>query len=91
MRKIQALNDHVIVEVLEPIESTSEGGIVLPGTVIMEPQKYGQVVSVGEDIKDIKIGDIVAFAKFGGQDIILNRVVIKVLKKPEIYGIISEE
>jgi len=91
MRKIQAINDHVIVEVVVPAENTSEGGIFLPGTVEMEPQRYGNVISVGPDISDIKVGDVIAFAKFGGQDIILNRVVIKVLKKAEIYGVISEE
>ena len=90
MKKIQAINDHVIVEVVQASEETSKGGIVLPGTVEIEPQRYGKVVSVGPNIDDIKIDDIVAFAKFGGQDIILNRVTIKVLKKPEIYGIITE-
>ena len=91
MRKIQAINDHVIVELVVATENTSEGGIFLPGTVEMEPQRYGNVISVGPDITDIKVGDVIAFAKFGGQDIILNRVVIKVLKKAEIYGVISEE
>jgi chaperonin GroES len=91
MKKIQALNDHIIVELEIESERKTDSGIVLPGMVVTEPQKYGKVISVGKDIKDIKIGDTVAFAKFGGQDIILNKVVIKVLKKPEIYGIITEE
>ena len=91
MKKIQAINDHVIVEVVVATEATSEGGIFLPATAEMEPQKYGEVISVGPDITDIKVGDIIAFAKFGGQDIILNRVIIKVLKKAEIYGIITTE
>ena len=90
MKKIQAINDHVIVEVIQDTEKKSEGGIVLPETVETEPQRYGKVISVGPNIDDIKVDDVVAFAKFGGQDIILNRVIIKVLKKPEIYGVITE-
>jgi chaperonin GroES len=90
MKKINAINDHVIVEVVMPKENTTEGGLVLPQNVEIEPQKYGKVISVGEDAKTIKVGDVVAFAKFGGQDIILNGKIIKVLKLGEIYGIIEE-
>jgi co-chaperonin GroES (HSP10) len=88
MKEIQAINDHVIVEVVMPKEDITEGGIVVPLNVKMEPQTYGEVISVGELVNTVKIGDILAFAKFGGQDIILNGKIIKVLKLGEIYGII---
>ena len=90
MKEIQAINDHVIVEVVMPTEDVTKGGIILPEQVIMEPQKYGKVISVGELVKTIKVGDLLAFAKFGGQDIILNGKIIKVLKLAEIYGVIKE-
>lgn len=90
MRKIKAIGNHVIVEVVA-LETKTEGGIFLPETVVTEPQKYGKVVSVGPDVVGIFEGNIVAFASFGGQDIILNRTVIKVLKNEEVYGVISEE
>lgn len=90
MKELQAINDHVIVELVMPKEDTTASGIILPEQVIMEPQKYGKVLSVGELVQTIKVGDTIAFAKFGGQDIILNRKIIKVLKLPEIYGVIKE-
>lgn len=91
MRKIQAINDHVIVEVVLPAENKTEGGLIVPLNVEMEPQKYGVVLSVGEQVKTVEVGDTLIFAKFGGQDIILNGKILKVLKLPEIYGIISRQ
>lgn len=92
MKKIVAINDHVVVEVITPkTEKITDGGIVVPLNVETEPQKYGKVVSVGESVTTIKVGDNIIFAKHGGQDIILNGKIIKVLKLGEVYGIIEEE
>ena len=89
MQTIQAVNDKVVVEVLKQKNST-KGGIIVPETVINEPQLYGKVMSVGEDISTIKPGDILLFHRNGGQDIVLDRRVIKVLTYPEIYGILED-
>ena len=83
MKTIQAVKDKVIVEVLKQEEST-KGGIIVPETVINEPQLYGKVMSVGEDISTIKPGNILLFHRNGGQDI----VEIKIVKNR--HGIIGD-
>ena len=89
--KIEALNDHVIVKIVDNIEIKTDGGIVIPETVIMEPQKYGIVISRGPKCDaNIEEGDTIIFAKHGGQDIIIDNKSVKVLKQGEIYGVIRK-
>jgi len=89
MKFVKALKDKVIVEILRPAEKT-EGGIIIPETVEKDPQGYGYVLSVGEEITTIKEGEVILFAKFGGQDIMIDKRIMKVLGYSEIYGILEE-
>lgn len=91
MKEIKAVNDHVIVKEIVKEEEKTESGIIIPQTVRVEPQKTGKVISVGEDVKKIKKDDMVMFHQSGGQAIILNGEVLRVLKKNEIYGVIVEQ
>jgi len=74
--KLQPLGDRIIVKPT-PREEITKGGIVLPDTVQEKPQE-GKVVAVGpgkmtDDGKriaiDLKVGDTVIYAKYGGSEI----------------------
>ncbi len=74
--KLQPLADRVVVKPMERVEKT-KSGIYIPDTAKEKPQE-GEVVAVGpgrlsEDGKriamDIKVGDIVIYAKYGGSEI----------------------
>lgn len=91
--KIDAINEHVIVEIVDVVVEKSQGGIILPENVANPPQKIGRVLSVGPKCtQGIEIGNIIMFAKHGGQDImdIATNKIFKVLKEGEIYGILRE-
>jgi len=73
--KLQPLADRVVVKPIEREEKT-KGGIYLPDTVKEKPQE-GKILAVGpgrlsEDGKriamDVKVGDIVIYAKYGGAE-----------------------
>ncbi len=91
---IEAVKDKIIVTVLKE-ENISDGGIILPETASSNaPQSLGEVVSIGPDASEetgIKKGDIIVFAKFAGQDIIINKYSFKVLMSGEVYGIFAKE
>lgn len=89
MKFVKAIKDKIVVEVLKQDEKT-EGGIIIPATAERDPQGYGRVLSVGEEVPTIKEGDIILFAKFGGQAILIDGRVMKVLGYPEVYGILEE-
>lgn len=90
---IQAVNDKIVCILLQKSNTTS-GGIVLPDDTSQEPQKYGKVISVGEDIKEkdtIKKDDIILFHPSGGMSIILEGAICQVLSYQEIYGVIKNK
>lgn len=88
-KTIEAVMDKVAVIIIEEEKKTSSG-IIIPATVSNEPQGYGVVVSVGPEVKTIKVNDIVIFNKRAGQDIMLNQKVIKIMFDKEIYGIVKD-
>lgn len=89
MKTIIAIKDKIVAKIIKPEQVTS-GGIILPENAINEPQGYGEVISVGEKVEKVHIGDIILFHKNAGQDIILERQTIKVLIDNEVYGILKE-
>ena len=75
--KIRPLHDRVIVR-REEEEQKTAGGILLPGSAQEKPNR-GKVVAVGSgrildngDTRavDVKVGDIVVFAQYAGNDTI---------------------
>jgi chaperonin GroES len=74
--KLEPLGDRVVVKPSTKEEMT-KGGIVIPDTAKEKPQE-GEILAVGpgkmtEDGKriplDVKVGDIVIYAKYGGTEI----------------------
>ena len=74
--KLQPLGERVVVKPM-PKEEVTKGGIVIPDTAKEKPQE-GKVLAVGpgrmtEDGKriamDVKVGDVVIYAKYGGTEI----------------------
>jgi len=74
--KLDPLADRVVVRPSSK-EEVTKGGIVIPDTAKEKPQE-GEVLAVGpgkmtEDGKriplDVKVGDIVIYAKYGGTEI----------------------
>jgi chaperonin GroES len=74
--KLDPLGDRVVVKPRSK-EEVTKGGILIPDTAKEKPQE-GEVVAVGpgrmtDDGKrlamDVKVGDIVIYAKYGGTEI----------------------
>jgi chaperonin GroES len=90
MKNIKAINDIVVAEEIIKREETTAGGLIVPQTVKVEPQKYGKVLSIGEKVDNIKVGDIIVFHQSAGQAVIMEGMIQRVLKKDEIYGIFQD-
>jgi chaperonin GroES len=91
--KLKPLADRVVVKPIER-ETVSRGGIVLPDTAKEKPQE-GKVLEVGEgrlsdDGKrlpmDVKKGDIVVYAKYGGTDIKIGDEELIILREGDILA-----
>jgi chaperonin GroES len=90
---IKPLGDRVVVKRVEE-EQITRGGIVLPDSVKEKPQK-GKVLAVGagrfEDGKriplDVKEGDVVLFAKYGGTEIEVEGEELIILSERDLLAI----
>ncbi len=93
---IRPLHDRVIVRRMEE-ETTTAGGIVLPGSATEKPDQ-GEVLAVGKgkilengDVRpmDLQVGDKVLFGKYSGTEVKLNGETILVMREEDIMGVIE--
>jgi chaperonin GroES len=91
--KIHPLGERILVKPTAR-EEVSRGGIVLPDTIKEKPQE-GEVIAVGEGKRsdkgeripmDIKVGDIVIYAKYGGTEIKLEDDDYIILRESDILA-----
>lgn len=93
---IKPLGDRIVIRVIADTEQTT-GGIFIPDSAKEKPQK-GEVVAVGlgklnekgeREPLDVKVGDIVLYAKYAGTDIKLDSVEYKILSVKDALGILE--
>ena len=94
--KIRPLSDRVVARRVEE-ETTSAGGIVLPGSAAEKPSQ-GEVIAVGggaikEDgsvrTLDLSVGDKVLFGKWSGTEIKLDGEDLLIMKESDVMGILA--
>jgi len=93
---IRPLHDRVIVKRVEE-ETTSAGGIVLPGSATEKPSE-GEVLAVGNgkqldngDVRalEVKVGDRVLFGKYSGNEVKIDGEELIVMREEDIMGILG--
>ena len=65
---IKPLGKRVLIKQVEQ-EEVTKSGIVLPGTASKEKPITGEVLAVGKDVEDVKVGDKVIFEKYSGTEV----------------------
>jgi chaperonin GroES len=94
--KVKPLHDRVLIERVEA-ESKTAGGIIIPDTAKEKPSE-GKVVAVGEGLRDdsgkrialdVKAGNRVLFAKWGGTEVKVAGKELIILKESDILAIIE--
>jgi chaperonin GroES len=90
---LQPMADRVLVKPIEKEEKT-KSGIYLPDTAKEKPQE-GEVIAVGpgkmsDDGKriamDLKVGDMVIYAKYGGTEIKVDDDELIILRESDILA-----
>ena len=91
--KLQPLADRLVVKPIEREEKT-KSGIYIPDTAKERPQE-GEVIAAGpgrlsEDGKriamDVKVGDVVLYAKYGGTEIKIEGEEVIILRESDILA-----
>jgi chaperonin GroES len=94
--QFRPLRDRVLVKRLDQEEKTP-GGIIIPDTAKEKPIQ-GEVLSVGAGVRDdkgtlhpleVKSGDRVLFAKWGGTEVKIDGTEYIILKESDILGVLD--
>jgi len=94
--KFRPLYDRILVERVEEEEKT-KSGIIIPDAA-REKQQRGKVVAVGkgrvndkgEVLKlEVKVGDVVLFEKYGGEEIKIDGQEYVILKEEGVIGVVE--
>ncbi len=93
---IKPLGDRIVIKVIEDTEQTS-GGIFIPDSAKEKPQK-GEIVAVGlgkmndkgeREPMDVKVGDVVLYAKYAGTDIKMDGIEYKILSVKDALAVLD--
>lgn len=96
VNKIKPLFDNLLIEPLTR-ETTLPSGIVIPDTAKEKPQE-GKVISIGSGKRDedgnkipveVKVGDIVMYKKWGGNEIKIEGKEYLLVKEEDILAVIE--
>ncbi|MGB1216767.1 MAG: co-chaperone GroES [Saprospiraceae bacterium] len=89
--KLKPIGDRVVVKPAQAEEKTA-GGIIVPDTAKEKPQR-GEIVAAGPGKEDytmtVKVGDIVLYGKYAGQDLKHEGVDYKVMREDDILVILG--
>ena len=93
---IKPLADRIVIKVIDDAQQTS-GGIFIPDSAKEKPQK-GEVIAVGggktldsgeKEPMEVKVGDVVLFAKYSGTDVKVDDVEYKIVSIKDCLAILS--
>jgi len=88
---IKPLGDRVVIKKVEKEEKT-QGGLILTSSAKEQPQ-IAEIMAVGPGTKDepmeLKVGDKVIFAKYGGTDIKYGGEEYTIMRQGEILAVIE--
>jgi chaperonin GroES len=94
---IRPLHDRIVVARIAEEEKT-KGGIIIPDTAKEKPVE-GKVLAVGkgrilDDGKlkplEVKVGDRVLFAKYGGSEVKLDGEMVLIMREDDVLGVLEK-
>lgn len=95
--KVKPLQDRILVSRLQGEEKT-KGGLFIPDSAKEKPMQ-GEIVAAGggritEDGKkvpmDVKVGDIVLFAKYSGNEVKIDDKEYLIMKEDDVLAVVEK-
>lgn len=85
--KLQPLADRIVATPVEAQEKTSSGFYV-PDSAKEKPQ-VGEVVAVGKEVKEIKVGDQVVYEQFKTESLKADGQDILIMKEENVLAVVQ--
>ena len=86
--KLRPMADNIVLKATEAEETTASGIILAAAT--REKPAFFEVMAVGPEVKEVKVGDKVVVSKFVGGDIKLDGVEHKFVKLEDVLAVVTD-
>ena len=91
MKSVRALGDTVVVEVIVQTEKKTDSGIILSANHDREAQSQATIISVGEKVEGIQVGDRVIISRLGiGELFELEGRYYRAMPKTEVFAVLVD-
>lgn len=81
IKQIKPIGQNVLVQLKSQKDITSDSGIIIKTetqkSVVEDRQTNGKVIAIGDEVKDIKVNDIVYFDVVSGIDLEDNQIMLR--------------
>ncbi len=85
----QPLGDRVLIKV-EEVKTQTASGIYIPDNATQEKPTQAEIMAIGSDVKNVKVGDKVVFTKFArSATVTLDDTDYLVMETSEILGVMK--
>ena len=84
---IQPLGERIVAKITEP-ENKTASGLYLPVSAKEKP-KTADVIAVGKDVNEVKIGDRVVYKNYSATEIKVDSENLIILNEEDILGVIK--
>ena len=64
-------------------------GLIIPESIHCAPKQY-KVIAVGNEVKEIKLNDVVAVSQYGGYEVVHDNIPYSVVKEEDILVIFQD-
>jgi len=86
---LQPVGERLLVKRVEKKENTTASGLVLPKEATMNQTILGEVIEVGESVKDVAVGDTVLVSIFAGTDVEYGDEKYIILKDYDVLALVE--
>jgi chaperonin GroES len=93
-RKVRPVNYQILVKRVEIVQETQSGILLVPETGKRDRPAEGIVVAVSDLITQVKVGDIVLFGKYAGQEVRVGGTeddLPLLMEEDEILGVVEDD
>ncbi len=84
---LQPLADRIVAKPVEP-ESTSPAGLLLPEQA-KEKTQVAEVLAVGKDVKEVKVGDKIVHTEYGPNRFKQDSLEVLILKEEDVLAVVK--
>ena len=86
--KLQPLADRIVAKSLEA-ETQSPSGLYIPDSAKEKPQ-MGEVLAVGKEVKEVKLGDRILYTKYGPNEVKIDGQELLLLKEEDVLAVVKK-